>query len=245
MSDVVQVRGVAHRYGGVAALHEVDLNIRTGVTAVLGPNGAGKSTLLGLLSTALRKQRGSVSVEDVDSAREVQRYRSLIGFLPQTFTIPGNLTVKEFVTLAAWQKLVPRRDRGATVDAAIEAVDLSGRRDSKISRLSGGMHRRVGIAQAIVNRPRVLLLDEPTVGLDPRQRRSLRDLIPALGEDRAVVLSTHLTEDVAATADHIVVLDQGRVQFDGALDEFTGGRSPAAGQIDSAYEALVEMGDDR
>ncbi|WP_211346968.1 AAA family ATPase [Saccharothrix australiensis] len=105
--------------------------------------------------------------------------------------------------------------------------------------------RRVGIAPAIVNRPDVLLLDEPTVGLDPRRRRALRALIPALGRDRAVVLSTHLTEDLAATADRVVVLDEGVVRFSGTVDEFTGGKGNGAAQIDSAYEALVESGDDR
>lgn len=245
MTDVVQVRGVSHRYGGVNALKELDMEFQSGVTAVLGPNGAGKSTLLGLLSTALRIQRGSMSVNGIDSSRDRKRYRSLLGFLPQTFTMPGNLTVAEFLALTAWQRMLPRRQRAAAVDAALDAVDLSRRRDHKISQLSGGMYRRVGIAQAIVNRPDVLLLDEPTVGLDPRQRRGLRDLIQSLGEQRAVVLSTHLTEDVAATADRVVVLDEGVMCFDGTVDEFTGGRGNAACDIDTAYEALVEAGEDR
>ncbi|QTR02974.1 ATP-binding cassette domain-containing protein, partial [Saccharothrix algeriensis] len=129
--------------------------------------------------------------------------------------------------------------------AALESVDLTDRRDSRISRLSGGMRRRVGIAQAVVNWPGLLLLDEPTVGLDPRQRRGLHELIPELARDRAVVLSTHLTEDVAAMADRIVVLDGGVVRFDGTVEEFTGGEGSGAARIDSAYEALVMSGDDR
>ncbi|WP_447001898.1 ABC transporter ATP-binding protein [Saccharothrix isguenensis] len=245
MVDAVQVRGVSHRYGGLTALHEVDLDFPPGVTAVLGPNGAGKSTLLGLLSTALRIRHGSVCVDGIDSARDRKRYRTLVGFLPQTFTLPANLTVGEFLALTAWQRLVPRRDRAEAVDSALEAVDLRRRRDSRISQLSGGMHRRVGIAQAVVNRPEVLLLDEPTVGLDPRQRRGLHDLVPALGRERAVVLSTHLTEDVAAMAEHVVVLDAGTVRFDGTVEEFTGGRGHTAAHIDTAYDALVEAGDDR
>ncbi|CCH32644.1 ATP-binding cassette domain-containing protein [Actinosynnema sp. NPDC047251] len=245
LTDVVQVRGVSHRYGDVEALHRLELDFRSGVTAVLGPNGAGKSTLLGLLSTALRIQRGSVSVGGVDSARDRRRYRDLLGFLPQHFTMPGNLTVAEFLTLTAWQRMVPRRKRADAVDVALAAVDLSSRRDQKISTLSGGMHRRVGIAQAVVNQPEVLLLDEPTVGLDPRQRRVLRHLIVSLGRQRAVVLSTHLTEDVAAAADRVVVLDEGEMRFDGTVEEFTGGRGSVAADIDTAYDALVETGDDR
>jgi ABC-2 type transport system ATP-binding protein len=240
MDSAVQVRGISHHYGGVTALHDLDVDVPTGVTAVLGPNGAGKSTLLGLLSTALRVQRGTVRIDGVDSRRETKRYRRMLGFLPQTFTLPTNLTVAEFLTLTAWYRLVPTRERAGAVAAALEAVDLADRADTRISQLSGGMHRRVGIAQAIVNRPRVLLLDEPTVGLDPRQRRGLRDLIPALGGDCAVVLSTHLTEDVAAMADRVAVLDEGALLFSGTIAEFTAGRDATAANVDTAYEALTE-----
>ncbi|MCE6997354.1 ATP-binding cassette domain-containing protein [Saccharothrix sp. S26] len=245
MTNTVRVTGVSHRYGNATALHEVHIEFPIGVTAVLGPNGAGKSTLLGLLSTALRPQSGSVTVNGVDSARNRKAYRRNLGFLPQGFTLPGNLTVAEFLALTAWQRLVPRGERRAAVDAALRAVDLTHQRDAKISQLSGGMHRRVGIAQAIVNRPGVLLLDEPTVGLDPRQRRGLRDLVSELGVGRTVVLSTHLTEDVAATSDRVVVLDEGTIRFDGTVDELTGGRNKTASEIDAAYELLVTTGDDR
>ncbi|GAA3867654.1 ABC transporter ATP-binding protein [Saccharothrix violaceirubra] len=239
MENVVQVRGVSHRYRGAIALHEVDVDLRPGVTAVLGPNGAGKSTFLGVLSTALRIQRGSVDLGGIDSVRDRRRYRAGLGFLPQSFTLPTNLTVREFLGLTAWQRLVPRAGRAAAVEAALDAVDLAGRRDERISALSGGMHRRVGIAQAVVNHPRLLLLDEPTVGLDPRQRRGLRELVPTLGADRAVVISTHLTEDVAAMADRVLVLAEGAVRFDGTVHEFTAGRGRVAAHLDAAYEALV------
>ncbi|MBP2335630.1 ABC-2 type transport system ATP-binding protein [Saccharothrix coeruleofusca] len=239
MTDTVRVVGVSYRYGGVTALREVDVEFPTGVTAVLGPNGAGKSTLLGLLSTALRAQSGSVDLDGTDSVRDRRQYRRGLGFLPQSFTLPENLTVSEFLTLTAWQRLVPRGRRRAAVEEALRAVDLAGKRDVKISQLSGGMHRRVGIAQAIVNRPGVLLLDEPTVGLDPRQRRGLRELVRALGRERTVVVSTHLTEDVAATADRVVVLDEGTVRFHGTVATLTGGRGGRASDIDAAYEALV------
>lgn len=245
MSNTVRVVGVSHRYGGVTALREVDVEFPTGVTAVLGPNGAGKSTLLGLLSTALKTQSGSLELGDINSVKNRKEYRRRLGFLPQSFSLPGNLTVSEFVTLTAWQRLIPRGQRKDAVDAALDAVDLVRKKSAKISQLSGGMHRRVGIAQAIVNRPDVLLLDEPTVGLDPRQRGGLRELVSSLGRERTVILSTHLTEDVAATSDRVVVLDEGTVRFDGTVEALTGGRDWRAADIDAAYEALVPVGDDR
>nr|BFE99035.1 ABC transporter ATP-binding protein [Streptoalloteichus tenebrarius] len=224
-------------------MERLDLEIRPGVTAVLGPNGAGKSTLLGLLSTGLTVQCGQIRLDELDSRRDTTRYRAALGFLPQTFTLPTNLTVAEFLTLTAWHRLVPRAERALAVRAALEAVDLLDRADTKISRLSGGMHRRVGIAQAIVNQPRLLVLDEPTVGLDPRHRRELRTLVRTLSTDRAVVVSTHLTEDVAAIADDVVVLDEGTLLFAGSLTELTGGGIEAA-DIDAAYDALT-MGEVR
>ncbi|MEU4802299.1 ATP-binding cassette domain-containing protein [Actinosynnema sp. NPDC023587] len=243
MGNSVRVEGVGHRYGGVVALEDLSVDFPIGVTAVLGPNGAGKSTLLGLLSTGLRIQSGTVVAWGVDSVRDRTAYRCALGFLPQTFTLPGNLTVAELLTLAAWQRLVPRRERASAVAEALAAVDLTGRKDTKVAKLSGGMHRRVGIAQAIVNRPDVVLLDEPTAGLDPRQRRGLRDLVRAVADQRTVVLSTHLTEDVAAMADRVAVLDEGRIRFTGTVDEFTGGTGAGAAHIDEAYDSLV--GDER
>ncbi|MCG8927588.1 ATP-binding cassette domain-containing protein [Lentzea sp. CC55] len=245
MSDIVRVVGVSHHYGSVTALHEVDVEFPVGVTAVLGPNGAGKSTLLGLLSTALKAQSGSLALGSLNSARNTREYRRQLGFLPQVFTLPGNLTVAEFLTLTAWQRLVPRKQRKDAVNTALHAVDLIGKKDVKISQLSGGMHRRVGIAQAIVNQPHVLLLDEPTVGLDPRQRGGLRRLVSALGQERTVILSTHLTEDVAATSNRVVVINEGVVRFDGTIERLTGTQDWRATDIDTAYEALVPAGDDQ
>lgn len=238
MNSVVHVRDLSYRYGSTVALREVSLDLREGVTAVLGPNGAGKSTLLGLLSTAVRMQVGGIQLDDIDSRRDRKVFRRRLGFLPQTFTLPGNLTVAEFLTLTAWQRLVPRRERTPAVSHAMNATLLTDRRNVKISKLSGGMRRRVGIAQAIVSRPRLLLLDEPTVGLDPSQRRALRDLIQSISRDRAVVLSTHLTEDVAAMAERVVVLDHGEIRFDGPLARF----GTNAAEIDAAYDSLTEGG---
>ncbi|NYH79373.1 ABC-2 type transport system ATP-binding protein [Actinopolyspora biskrensis] len=242
MNTVLRINGVRHDYRGRTALRDVDLALPVGVTALLGPNGAGKSTLLGLLSTVLSPQRGRVELNGLDPVRDRRRYRESIGFLPQRFTAPDQLTVAEFVTLSAWWRRVPRRERGPAVERALEATGLGERATSKVGELSGGMLRRLGIAQALVNEPPVLLLDEPTVGLDPRQRNALREVITELGAEHTVLLSTHLTEDVAAVAERVVVLDEGRVVADSTLAELTGEETSTASSLEAVYERLLGVG---
>ncbi|GAA2357383.1 ABC transporter ATP-binding protein [Saccharopolyspora halophila] len=239
----VRIEAVSHSYGSRNALARVNLELSTGVTALLGPNGAGKSTLLGLLSSALRLQRGTIEIDELSPDRDARRYRESIGFLPQQFSVPNHLTCAEFLTLTAWWRRVGRRRRPELVREALEAVALQDRASAKIRSLSGGMLRRLGIAQAMVNSPRVLLLDEPTVGLDPRQRAGLREVITELGRTRTVLVSTHLTEDVAAVADRVAVLDEGHVTFDGTLADLAKTPAPTATDLDRAYEDLVTDGD--
>lgn len=239
----VRVEGVGHAYRGRTALRDVDLALPVGVTALLGPNGAGKSTLLGLLSTVLTPRRGRIELNGLDPVRDRWRYRESIGFLPQRFTAPEQLTVAEFVTLSAWWRRVPRRERGPAVQRALEATGLGELAASKVGKLSGGMLRRLGIAQALVNEPSVLLLDEPTVGLDPRQRNALREVITELGAEHTVLLSTHLTEDVAAVAERVAVLDEGRVVADSSLAEFAEESEPTAAGLEGAYERLLGAGE--
>jgi ABC-2 type transport system ATP-binding protein len=218
----VRVEGLRKTYGRVEALAGVDLELRPGVTGLLGPNGAGKSTLLRILATLLAPTSGSVWVDrwDALSLRERVEVRRRLGYLPQDLGLYPRFTVFEFVDyLAILKELKEPADRHRRVRAALDAVglgDLAGRRNKT---LSGGMRRRVGIAQAIVADPALLLLDEPTTGLDPEQRTRFRELIADLGEQRTVLLSTHLVEDIAAICRSVVVLWQGRVRFAGTPAE--------------------------
>ncbi|MEY8042856.1 ABC transporter ATP-binding protein [Saccharopolyspora cebuensis] len=241
--SIVRIEDLSHSYGSHRALDQVRLHLSTGVTALLGPNGAGKSTLLGLLSSSLRVQRGTIELAGLDPVRDARRYRRAIGFLPQRFSVPGHLTCAEFLELTAWWREVAARDRRELVRGALRSVALEQRGSSTVRALSGGMQRRLGIAQALVNAPDVLLLDEPTVGLDPRQRAGLREVITELGRTRTVLVSTHLTEDVAALAHHIAILDRGRVVFRGAPAELTTTPAPTAADLDRAYERLVGDGE--
>jgi ABC-2 type transport system ATP-binding protein len=235
----VRVEGVRKSYGGVAALAELDLELGPGITGLLGPNGAGKTTLIRILATLLAPSAGQVGVNGwwTSDLRDRVEIRRRLGYLPQDLGLYPRFTVFEFVDyLALLKELDDPAERHRRVRAALAAVELEDLARRKIRTLSGGMRRRVGIAQAIVADPLLLLLDEPTTGLDPEQRMRFRQLIAGIGEQRTVVLSTHLVEDVAAVCTQVVVLWQGRVRFHGTPSQL---RQLADGQVWSSLEATA------
>jgi len=224
-------------YGSVRALDRVDATIGPGITGLLGPNGAGKTTLLRILATLLPPTSGTARLDGWSTSHDRERVeiRRRLGYLPQDLGFYPRFTVFEFVDyLAMLKELHEPRERHRRVSEALEAVDLQDVAARKIRTLSGGMRRRVGIAQAIVADPQLLLLDEPTGGLDPEQRVRFRQLVGRLGEHRTVLLSTHLVEDVAAICTSVLVLWHGRVLFQGAPAEL---RRKAEGLVWSAQEA--------
>ncbi len=219
----VFARGLGQRFRLTTVLHDVDLTLGTGVSGLLGPNGAGKTTLLRTLATILTPARGELRLLGYDPARADERrfLRRRLGYLPQTLGYYPNFTVAEFVEyFALLKEMEGRRVRPAVV-RAIERVGLGDRARAKLRTLSGGMLRRVGIAQAIVNDPALLLLDEPTAGLDPEQRVSFRALLREIGQTGTVIVSTHLIEDVAAACNDVAILDAGRIVFRGAPADLT------------------------
>jgi ABC-2 type transport system ATP-binding protein len=227
----VRIQGVRKSYGGLVALADLDLELRPGITGLLGPNGAGKTTLIRILATLLAPSTGEVGVNGWHTSNPADRVeiRRHLGYLPQDLGLYPRFTVFEFVDyLAILKELDDPADRHRRVRAALAAVELEDLAKRKIRTLSGGMRRRVGIAQAIVADPQLLLLDEPTTGLDPEQRMRFRQLIAGIGEHRTVVLSTHLVEDVAAVCTAVVVLWQGRVRFHGSPSRL---RELADGQV--------------
>jgi ABC-2 type transport system ATP-binding protein len=209
----------------------VDLEFGTGITGLLGPNGAGKTTMLRILATLMAPTRGSVTVDSWNLAQLDQRIavRKRLGYLPQDLGLYPRFTVFQFVDYIAALKEIGSRDvRHSHVWAALRAVDLHTVGDRRIRTLSGGMQRRVGIAQAIVSEPDVLLLDEPTTGLDPQQRIRFRELIAALGHHKTVLLSTHLVEDIGAVCSTVAILWHGRLLFHGTPETL---RQHAAGNV--------------
>jgi ABC-2 type transport system ATP-binding protein len=204
------------------------------VHGLLGPNGAGKTTLMRVLATVARPDHGVVRLLGTDDLRAVRRQ---LGYLPQTFGFYPRFTAREFVEYFAWLKEVPPHRIPVAVDRALERVGLLDRADDRMKALSGGMQRRVGIAQAIVNDPRLLLLDEPTAGLDPEQRVDFRALLRELGVDTCVLVSTHLVEDVAMACERVSLVDGGRLVFTGTPE-----RLAAAGGDDDVGDSAIERG---
>ncbi len=224
MTSAAVVNDVRRRYGRTQALDGASFEIGTGVTGLLGPNGAGKTTLLRILATVAAPDSGAVSVfgRDPAVARERVEIRRRLGYLPQDPGFQRGFSVFEFIDyVAILKEMTNRRERHDEVRRVIDAVDLASVSGKRVRALSGGMRRRTALAAALLRDPQFLVLDEPTAGLDPEQRLRFRDLVSRAGEGRAVLLSTHQTEDVAALCQDVVVLDKGRVLFHGAPAELT------------------------
>jgi ABC-2 type transport system ATP-binding protein len=241
----VEINDVTRQFGRTRAVAGVSLQTGPGVFGLLGPNGAGKTTLLRMLATVIPASSGELRLLGHDPGgygprREIRRR---LGYLPQHLGYYPGFTVAEFVEYFALLKEMPPARVPQAVAAAIERVDLGTRARAKLRTLSGGMLRRVGIAQAIVNEPELLLLDEPTAGLDPEQRVAFRILIRDLGERATVIVSTHLVEDVGAACSQVALMDAGRIVFQGSPDELTarGEGTGAAGDapLERGYSAVL------
>jgi ABC-2 type transport system ATP-binding protein len=236
MIPTVSASGLSLRYGRAQALDDVSLRLGQGVTGLLGPNGAGKTTLLRVLATAVPADRGAFAVLGNDPATPAgrQELRRRLGYLPQTPGFHPDFTAFEFVDyVAILKELTDRAARHREVRRVLDQVDLAEVRGKRIKKLSGGMRQRVALAAALVGDPGFLVLDEPTVGLDPEQRMRFRELIAQAGEGRTVLLSTHQTEDVAMLCHRVLVMAGGRIRFDGTPAELT---ARAAGRVWSSTE---------
>ena len=233
---VISARQLTRRYGGTLALDGVGLTLGRGVTGLLGPNGAGKTSLLSILATVAAPDAGRLSVLGHDPADAGQRVeiRRRLGYLPQDLGYHRHFTVAAFLDYVAILKEItdPRR-RHAEVARVLAQVDLADRAGKRIRTLSGGLRRRLGLAQALLGQPELLVLDEPVAGLDVEQRFRFRELISGLPGDPVVVLATHHVDDVAAICSTVVVLLAGRVRFAGTPAELAG---LAAGRVWRAAE---------
>jgi ABC-type multidrug transport system ATPase subunit len=208
----LEIDSVSKRYGrSVWGLHEFSLTPGPGVLGLLGPNGAGKSTLMRIIATVTRPTSGRVTWEGVDLARDPDAVRRVLGYLPQDFGIYPNLNAREFLEYLAAAKGLDARAARTRITELLELVNLTEAARRPLGGFSGGMRQRVGIAQALLNDPRLLIVDEPTAGLDPEERVRFRNLMSELSGDRVVILSTHIVSDVEATATRIALIAQGRL----------------------------------
>lgn len=211
-------------HGGVQALNNVDLAIPNGMFGLLGPNGAGKTTLMRILAGILRPSSGSIQVGTFDGTTERGRteVKRILGYLPQDLGVYPDLSAREFLDYIGILKGINNRTlRQKRVSELLEIVTLSDVAQRKLKTFSGGMKRRVGIAQALLNDPKLLIVDEPTAGLDPEERIRFRNLLSDLGGDRTVLLSTHIVEDIAQTCQNLAIMKSGKVLFQGTIADLT------------------------
>ena len=217
MACQLTIDAVRYRYPkGHDAVAGLDLQMGSGILGLLGPNGAGKSTLMRVLATLTRPSSGRVLWNDVDIARQPNALRAQLGYLPQDFGIYPALSAREFLAYLAAVKGLPSAQASRRVDECLDLVGLVDAADRRLGDYSGGMRQRVGIAQALLNDPQLLIVDEPTVGLDPEERLRFRHLITDLAADRLVILSTHIVSDVEASATALAVMAKGKLLFFGA-----------------------------
>ena len=251
MVKIGEVVGAERRFGRTVALAGASLELEPGITGLLGPNGAGKTTLMRMLATVLAPEAGRVRILGLDPgvASERLAIRRRLGYMPQEPGFHRHFTAFEFVDyVAILKELTERRSRHAEVRRVLELVGLTDVSQRKVKALSGGMRRRVALAQALLGDPDFLVLDEPTAGLDPEQRLRFRELVSELAHGRIVLLSTHQTEDVAALCRHVVVLDGGSTRFSGTprkLAEIAHGRVWLADERAGAAQLSWRTGEGR
>jgi len=211
------IRDPSKRYGnGVQALDRVSLTIPPGMFGLLGPNGAGKSTLMRTLATLQGADAGTATLGDIDVLREPARVRAVLGYLPQDFGVYPRVSAVDLLDhLARLKGLTDARTRRAAVDALLERVNLHAVRRQQLSGFSGGMRQRFGIAQALLGDPKLVIVDEPTAGLDPEERVRFHNLLADIASDVVVILSTHIVADVADLCSQFAVIDRGRVRLTG------------------------------
>lgn len=237
MSAEIRIKGLNQYYGKKQALKNVNLSIETGMFGLLGRNGAGKTTFMKVLATLLPKSEGSVAIcgKNVEDAAKI---RKIVGYLPQEFSMYGNMTVYEAMDYLGVLSGLSKSQRKQRIPKLLCKVNLQEDQKKKVKTLSGGMKRRLGIAQAILHNPKVLIVDEPTAGLDPEERVRFRNLLCEIAEERIVILSTHIVGDIEATCEEIAVLDEGCVIYQGTVAELI---KMAEGKVYSAEISKKEL----
>lgn len=218
----ITIKGLTKRYSADKyALRDINLTIKSGLFGLLGPNGAGKTTLMRILTTLLKPTSGEVLIDNLDLRRNRKEIRRIVGYLPQEFSTFSKMATWEFLDyVASLSGIRNKKVRMSRVDELLDSVGLYEVRDRRAGKLSGGMKRRLGIAQTLIGDPKVMIVDEPTVGLDPEERLRFRNLLSDLTKgDIIIILSTHIVGDISSTCSEVVLLNQGKVVFDSSPEE--------------------------
>lgn len=239
METEILLNQVNKFYGNKQALCDVNLHIEQGMFGLLGRNGAGKTTLMKVITTLLPASSGDIHVCGIP-VKEERSVRSIIGYLPQDFSMYGNMTVYEAMDYLGVLSGLDKKTRKERIPELLRRVNLQNNNRTKVKAMSGGMKRRLGIAQAILHDPKVLIVDEPTAGLDPEERVRFRNLLSEIADDRIVILSTHIVGDIEATCEKIAIMDAGNIIFNGTVAELL---EHADGKIYTATVSKIEIED--
>ncbi|ENZ04048.1 hypothetical protein HMPREF1092_00069 [Clostridium thermobutyricum] len=205
-------------FGDYTVLEDINLEFQNGVYGLLAPNGAGKTTLIKLLTTLIFPTKGEILYDGEDIVKLDSKYRDIIGYLPQKFGYYKNYTAEKFLLYIAALKGIDENEAKNRVDELLKLVALSEVKDKKLKKFSGGMIQRVGIAQALLNNPKILILDEPTAGLDPKERVRFRNLLSSLSKDKIVIVSTHIVSDIEFIADEIIMIKNKNILFKDSIE---------------------------
>ncbi|MCG2344432.1 ABC transporter ATP-binding protein [Staphylococcus epidermidis] len=216
MNEIV-IKGLSKSYDGKKdALNSLDLVIPNGMFGILGRNGSGKSTLMNIIAKILQPSKGTVTINGIE-IKNSQKIRQMIGYLPQDFDFYPNMKVSEVLYYLGFLSKINQKDFDKYVDLILRKVNLIDYKNKKVKSLSGGMKKRLGIAQAILHDPKVIIVDEPTAGLDPEERVRLRNLLSDLAENKIVIISTHIVSDIESTCNRIAILDKGSLVYKGDI----------------------------
>jgi len=241
----ITIDGLSKTYrGGVQALKPINMTIGQGLFGLLGPNGAGKTTLMRMLVTLLKPSGGTARYGELDLKKDRSKIRRMLGYLPQQFSTFPKLRTWEFLDYSARLAGLRGASRSEAVDHMLETVSLYEARDRMANRLSGGMKRRLGIAQALLGEPQVLVVDEPTIGLDPEERLKFRNLLSEMsGKDKVIILSTHIVGDISSSCECMAMLNKGEVVYNGSPEELVSsarGHTWLIRAVDTELEAIRE-----
>lgn len=235
----IEIKQLNQYYSKKQVLHDINLTISTGMYGLLGRNGAGKSTLMKTLATLLPVKDGSIVIAGIPINKQ-KEIRSIVGYLPQDFSMYKNMSVYSAMDYLAVLSGLERSQRKKRIMELLEQVNLVAHKNTKIRGMSGGMRRRLGIAQALLHDPKILIVDEPTAGLDPEERLRFRNLLGEISQNKVVLLSTHIASDIEASTDKLAILDEGKILFDGKMADLL---NTAENQIFSLKIPRIELED--
>lgn len=219
--NTLKVNNLGYKYGNLEALKNVSFEVNDGLVGILGPNGAGKTTAMKLITTLFQIEAGEIFLNELNYKKDLKKIRHNLGYLPQDFSTYENLKGREFLEIIAGLKLDwDKKKIKIHVDEIVEKLEMQDFIDRKFKQYSGGMKQKLGFAQVLVGDPKLIVVDEPTVGLDPEQRNIIRELFPIISKDRIVLATTHIVEDIEFHCNYLLVIKAGKLIYKGSKDQF-------------------------